>query len=149
VPTTAGVIAALTPLELAGRTVAVQLYGLEPNRPLIDFLASRGAHALTVAPYEYASAADDAAVHSLIARMLDGGIDAIAFTSTPQVQRLFAVGGAQALRALGRTHVAAVGPVVAASLARHGVTPASMPADSFFLKPLTSALEAALESSAS
>ena len=149
VPTTAGVIAALTPLELAGRNVGVQLYGLEPNLPLTQFLAAKGARVLTVAPYEYASGADDEAVRALIARMLRNEVDAIAFTSSPQVERLFAVGGAEARVALERTHVAAVGPVVAGSLARHGVQPRSMPVDSFFLKPLTSALEAALDSQAS
>ena len=149
VPTTAGVIAALTPLELAGRHVGVQLYGRDPNLPLTDFLSARGAQVLTVAPYEYASAADDEAVRTLIARLRRNEIDAIAFTSSPQVERLFAVGAEQARTALERTHVAAVGPVVAASLARHGVQARSMPADSFFLKPLTSALEAALDSQAS
>ncbi|HTY50132.1 MAG TPA: uroporphyrinogen-III synthase [Steroidobacteraceae bacterium] len=149
VPTTAGVIAALDPLALAGRSVGVQLYGTDPNRPLTDFLAARGARVLAVAPYEYASGTDDEAVRTLIARMLRDEVDAIAFTSSPQVERLFAVGGAQARAALEHTHVAAVGPVVAGSLTRHGVQPRSMPADSFFLKPLTSALEAALDTPAS
>jgi uroporphyrinogen-III synthase len=45
--------------------------------------------------------------------------------------------------ALARTRVAAVGPVVADALARRDVRVASMPHDSFFLKPLTSELEAA------
>ena len=48
------------------------------------------------------------------------------------------------LAALAHTHVAAVGPVVADALAQRAVHVASMPADSFFMKPLTSALEAAL-----
>ncbi len=45
VPTTAGVIAALEPLafSLEGRSFGVQLYGSEPNLPLIEFLhALRG-----------------------------------------------------------------------------------------------------------
>jgi len=125
--------------------VGVQLYGTEPNTPLVEFLERAGATVLTVAPYVYADGADDAAVLALLARLEGGAVDAIAFTSTPQVERLFAV--APALRvcaALGRTLVAAVGPVVAEALARHGVSARLMPEESFFLKPLTTALEEAL-----
>jgi uroporphyrinogen-III synthase len=147
VPTTAGIIAALEPIaySLEGRSCGVQLYGSEPNLPLIDFLQRCGAGVLTVAPYSYADSTEDAAVLALLARIESGGIDAIAFTSTPQVRRLVAVGGAARVSAaLRHTHVAAVGPVVAAALGRHGIPVQSMPEDSFFLKPMTSALEAAL-----
>src|SRR6185437_6538733 len=37
-PTTEGVIESLRALALKGRRVGVQLYGTEPNRPLVDFL---------------------------------------------------------------------------------------------------------------
>ncbi|HUK01749.1 MAG TPA: uroporphyrinogen-III synthase [Steroidobacteraceae bacterium] len=148
-PTTAGVIAALTALELDGRRIGVQLYGSEPNRPLIDFLEHAGARVLTVAPYVYADAADEAAVRTLFERLNAGAVDAIAFTSTPQVERLFAVAGADGARAaLARTIVAAVGPVVGRTLERHGVSVRLMPTESFFLKPLTSALEDALSAQA-
>src|SRR5207244_3369843 len=74
-----------------------------------------------------------------------GEVDAIAFTSTPQVERLFAVAPAATVSAaLSHTLVAAVGPVVAEALARHGVSTRLMPEESFFLKPLTTALEEAL-----
>ncbi|HTC52202.1 MAG TPA: uroporphyrinogen-III synthase [Steroidobacteraceae bacterium] len=147
VPTTAGVIAALEPLafSLEGRSFGVQLYGQEPNLPLSEFLQRCGAAVLTVAPYSYADSTEDAAVLELLAVIERGGIDAIAFTSTPQVRRLVAVGGeARVVRALGRTHVAAVGPVVAQALGRHGIPVQSMPEESFFLKPMTSAIEEAL-----
>ncbi len=144
-PTTEGVIAVLRSLDLRGRCVAVQLYGTEPNRPLIDFLRTAGAEVATVAPYEYADAADDQAVRTLLAQLGAGGIDAIAFTSSAQVERLIAVASEEAARAaLRRTLVAAVGPRVAATLRRHGVEPSLVPADAFFLKPLTRALEQAL-----
>src|ERR1700733_6120511 len=147
VPTTAGVIAVLEPLAytLEGRSFGVQLYGDEPNAPLIEFLHRCGAGVITVAPYRYADSTEDSAVLELLARIERGGVDAIAFTSTPQLRRLLAVGGeARVAQALQRTHVAAVGPVVAAALAEHGISVQSMPQDSFFLKPLTSAIEAAL-----
>jgi uroporphyrinogen-III synthase len=141
-PTTEGVIASLRRHPLQGRRFGLQLYGTEPNRPLVDFLEAAGASVATVAPYVYAGAADDQAVHDLLARLRAGGVDAIAFTSTPQVDRLFAVAPAQDVKAaLAATQVAAVGPVVAQTLEGHGVRVQLMPADSFFLKPLTSALE--------
>jgi uroporphyrinogen-III synthase len=143
-PTTAGVIASLATEKLVDRNVAVQLYGTEPNAPLIDFLTSAGARVRTVAPYIYATKSDDAAVTALLDRMSHGEVDAIAFTSAAQVDRLFAIAPvSQVQAALARTHVAAVGPVVADALAQRAIHVASMPQDSFFMKPLTSALEAA------
>jgi len=143
-PTTAGVIASLAAEPLTARNVGVQLYGTEPNAPLVDFLQGAGARVRTVAPYIYATKSDDGAVSALLDRMLRGEVDAIAFTSGAQVERLFAIAPApQVQAALARTRVAAVGPIVADALARHSVHVASMPQDSFFMKPLTSALEAA------
>jgi uroporphyrinogen-III synthase len=144
-PTTEGVIASLRAHDLKGRRVGLQLYGTEPNRPLVEFLEGAGASVLTVAPYVYADAAEDRAVLSLLDRMRAGELDAIAFTSTPQVERLFAIAPAETVTAaLGNTLVAAVGPIVADALQRHGIQARLMPEESFFLKPLTSALEDAL-----
>ncbi len=143
-PTTAGVIASLAAERLVDRKIGVQLYGTEPNAPLIDFLQGAGAHVHTVAPYIYATKSDDAAVTALLDRMSHGEVDAIAFTSAAQVDRLFALAPAERVQAaLARTHVAAVGPVVADALAQRAIHVASMPPDSFFMKPLTSALEEA------
>lgn len=140
-PTTAGVIEALRALELAGRQVDVQLYGEEPNQPLMDFLQQAGAKVRVVAPYRYANSASDSAVRELLARMRGGEIDAIAFTSKAQVERLFAVDSAAAVcAALAATQVAVVGPVVAAALATKGVPIQAMPEHSWFMKPLTAAL---------
>ncbi|HTD11122.1 MAG TPA: uroporphyrinogen-III synthase, partial [Steroidobacteraceae bacterium] len=148
-PTTAGIISCLAGQDLKGRRVGVQLYGTEPNRPLVEFLERAGATVLTVAPYVYADGADDAAVRGLLARLSAGEVDAIAFTSTPQVERLFAVApAAMVSAALAHTLVAAVGPVVAEALGRHGIKARLMPEESFFLKPLTTALEEALRAHA-
>ena len=144
-PTTDGVIASLQPFDLKDRRFGVQLYGTEPNRPLVDFLETAGAKVSTVAPYVYADAADNEAILTLLKRILAGEVDAIAFTSTPQVERLFAVAPAESITAaLAKTVVAAVGPVVADTLRRHGIQARVMPEESFFLKPLTSVLEDAL-----
>jgi uroporphyrinogen-III synthase len=146
VPTTAGVIDSLRAADdLTGRSVGVQLYGTEPNRPLIDFLQSAGARVTTVAPYIYADKADDDAVRALLTQMSDGKVDVIAFTSTAQVERLFSVGPPDLVKsALERAQIASIGPVVTDALARHNVTPRLMPHDSFFMKPLTSAMEEGL-----
>ncbi len=144
-PTTAGVIASLGGLDLLRRRVGVQLYGTEPNRPLIDFLEGAGAAVWTVAPYVYADAADEQAVRTLAEQLRQRRIDAIAFTSSAQIERLIAVISEDGARsALTHTLVAAVGPVVADTLRRHGIDARLMPQESFFLKPLTSALEEAL-----
>jgi uroporphyrinogen-III synthase len=144
-PTTDGMIATLRRLDLQGRHVAVQLYGTEPNRPLVDFLAGAGAKVSTVAPYVYADAADGHAVRNLATQLAAGRIDAIAFTSSAQIDRLIAVVTEEGARAaLANTLVAAVGPVVSDKLRRHGIDARLMPEESFFLKPLTSALEEAL-----
>jgi uroporphyrinogen-III synthase len=144
-PTTEGVIASLRTLDLRRRRVGVQLYGTDPNRPLIDFLQSVGAVASPVAPYVYAGAADEQAVRNLLDQLRDGRVDAIAFTSSAQIERLLAVASEEGARsALANTLVAAIGPVVAETLRRHGIDARLMPEESFFLKPLTSALEEAL-----
>lgn len=147
--TTSGMIACLREFGLQGRRVGVQLYGSEPNAPLMAFLAEAGARASPVAPYRYADAADDADVLALIQRMRQGDVDAIAFTSLQQVQRLFRLADGQGLaldEALHRTVVAAVGPVVAEALSQRGVAVTVVPADRYHLKPLVQALIDALSS---
>ena len=144
-PTTAGIIASLRGADLRGHRVGVQLAGDKPNAPLTGFLETAGAQVLSVAPYVYGDATDDATVRELLARLAAGGVDAIAFTSTPQVERLFAVAPAATVSAaLKATLVAAVGPIVAAALKRHGIEAQLTPRETFFMKPLTSALEHAL-----
>jgi uroporphyrinogen-III synthase len=141
VPTTAGVIDALRAVDLHRRRVGVQLYGGEPNLPLIDFLNGAGALVSSVAPYLYADAATEAAVQELLERMRSGEVDAIAFTSKAQVERLFRAAPAERVRAaLAATNVAAVGPVVGDTLAAYGVVVNAMPENAWFMKPLTASL---------
>jgi uroporphyrinogen-III synthase len=159
-PTTEGVIAvlsqgaipaqgaALARGELRGRRIALQLYPGAPTR-LFDFLKGAGALPDPVLPYAYVPSAGDAEVLGLIEEMAAGRVDAIAFTSAPQIGRLFEMAGAAKAEtrlrgALERTPIAAIGPVVAAELERRGLTVAIMPRDAFFMKPLVTAIAAAL-----
>jgi uroporphyrinogen-III synthase len=100
-------------------------------------------------PYAYVPAADPREIVALIEAMSRAEVDAIAFTSAPQVARLFAAaaakgGEAALMAALRATPIAAIGPVVAGELRRHGLDAAIMPRDTFFMKPLVSAIAAAL-----
>ncbi len=144
-PTTEGIVATLDSLELDGQRVGVQLYGEEPNRALLDYLRQRRAETDTVAPYTYASAADDEQAAALIARLASGEIDAIAFTSKAQLDRLHKLARERGLedalrRGLAATRIAAVGPVVAAELEADGLRADVMPAENFHMKPLVNAL---------
>jgi uroporphyrinogen-III synthase len=148
-PTTEGLLRTLCALDLRGRRVGVQFYPGAPEARFTDFLREAGAQPNTVLPYVYASAADDHSVVALIDRMANGGIDVIAFTSSPQVERLLEVAKAtqreQALEtALQATAIAAVGPVVAEGLRRRGFNVTITPDHSYFMKPLVTAIVAAL-----
>ena len=145
-PTTPGVIEALKPLDLRGRRVALQLYGNDPNMSLQTFLKSSGAELSTVAPYVYGNAADAATVTALLERMAAGEVDAIAFTSKLQIERLVSEQPAPLVkRALSRTLIAAVGPIVAESIRSYGFEVASSPEHSWFMKPLVVALSESLQ----
>jgi uroporphyrinogen-III synthase len=145
-PTTAGIIQTLRELDLRARRVAVQLYGDDPNEALLRFLSEAGALVFPVAPYRYTDAAGAAAVRELLERMREGSIDAIAFTSKAQVERLFRAADPEQVRlALAATRVAAIGPVVAAALAAYGVAVGTVPDGSWFMKPLVAALAASLQ----
>lgn len=144
-PTTAGIVTTLETLELGGQRVAVQLYGDQPIPELDACLAELGATPDFVAPYVYASAADDERVVELIRRLGAREIDAIAFTSKSQVERLLKLARERDLEptltvGLASTCVAAIGPVVAETLARAGIRVDTMPEEAFFMKPLVTAL---------
>lgn len=145
-PTTDGLIATMSRLDLRGRTIGVQLYP-EPNEALVDFIGRVGGRADPVLPYRYASDEEDAKVADVLLEIASGRIDLIAFTSTPQVKRLQQV--AKLLRidltqALARTRIAAVGPVTAEAIQRIGARVTVTPELNFHLKPLVAAIVAEL-----
>ena len=139
-PTADGMIATLKSEPLQGKTVGLQLYS-EDNPPMIKFLTEARATVHAVQPYIYAPAADADKVADLIERMARGTVDAVIFTSSPQVDRLFDVARERGLedslkQGLQRTRVAAVGPVVADDLVRHGAHVDICPEQGFVMKYL-------------
>ena len=148
-PTTAGIIAALSSEDLAGRRIAVQLYPDNPHTELLDFLRKAAGSVDPVVPYAYASATDEAQVADVLRAMAAGEVDLVTFTSAPQLRRLSAVARArdcEAALAEGfvKTKIAAVGPVVAAAVEVAGGTVAMMPPDNFHMRPMVNAIVEAL-----
>ena len=144
-PTTDGLIETLQHEPLAGRRIGVQLYGQDPNEKLTSFLREKGAEVYPVAPYRYAAASEDQEVLRLLESIGLGRVDAIAFTSAPQVDRVVDVAHAAGLQArlpelLNRTIVASVGPVTAARLRSHGLPVHLELERQFFMKPLVEEL---------
>jgi uroporphyrinogen-III synthase len=148
-PTSQGLIDTLAQENLSGRRIGLQLYGTDPNEPLVRFLTGKGATVRVVAPYVYAPASDEDRVVQLVARLERGEIDVIAFTSASQVERLFAVAREREMEAVlragfARTKVAAIGPIVVAALGERGVGIDIVPEQPFVMKRMTAAIAAAL-----
>src|ERR1700752_67874 len=149
-PTSEGVAEMLSRLDLKGHRVGLQLYPDKDHGALIGAIKTQGAEVDTVLPYVYDAKAADANIVSAIDEMARGRIDAIALTNLGQVRRLFEAakthGWEERLReGLAQTPIASVGPAVSDELKSHGLTAAIYPADdSFFMRPLISAMAAAL-----
>lgn len=132
VPTSDGLLSALAPHDMAGRVVAVQLYG-EENGGFVQGLQARGARVLEIPLYDWAPPQDEQVLARLIRDVIDHRIDVVAFTSSPQIRHVMAAAERLALReelvaALrdGVT-VAVVGPVCEAACREHGIIPRVQP----------------------
>jgi uroporphyrinogen-III synthase len=139
--TSAGVLSVAQTLDLAGKKVALQLYGEEPNPLLVDGLAKLGAKIDVVAPYVYASKQDEERVAGFIKSLAAGEVGVLAFTSQSQLHRLVDVAKQRELQAelakgMNQTVLAAVGPVVKAQLEQAGFRVSIMPERLYFMKPL-------------
>jgi uroporphyrinogen-III synthase len=149
-PTSEGIAEMLARIDLGGHRVGLQLYPDRDHSVLIGAIAAQGAGVDPVLPYVYDAQAADANIVTAIDEMAQGRIDAIALTSSGQVRRLIEVAQAHGSEArlrdgLARTPIASVGPVVSDELKSHGLRTDIYPAnDAYFMKPLISAMAAAL-----
>jgi uroporphyrinogen-III synthase len=152
-PTSEGVAEMLSHVDLKGHRVGLQLYPDKDHSALIDAITAQGAEVDTVLPYVYNAQAADANIIAAIDEMVRGAVDAIALTNLGQVRRLFEAAQTHGCEArlregLARTPIASVGPVVSEELKSHGLRTDIYPAnDAFFIKPLISAMAAALAKS--
>jgi uroporphyrinogen-III synthase len=132
--TTAEVIQALASqdLDFANQRVAMVHYG-ERADEMADFLINRGAILDELCLYEWQLPEDTTPMKDLIAAIIRGEIDSVAFTSKVQVRHLFQVAGEigstdQLREALNdKSVVTAIGPTCAAALIEAGVKPRIIP----------------------
>ena len=149
-PTSEGVIEMLARVDLKGHRVGVQLYPDKDHGVLLGAIANTGAKVESVTPYVYDAQAADTNIVTAIEEMAAGRIDAIALTNLGQIRRLIDVARQRGLEArlrdgLKNTPIAAVGPAVSDELASHGLRADIYPAnEAYFMKPLISAMAAAL-----
>ena len=135
--TTADLVNSLQEWDLSGKVVALQHYG-GPNRPLVAHLQDKGAEVREVTLYTWGLPEDEAPVLSMIDDISRGAIDAVAFTSQPQVGNLLTIAAKadkeetlrRSLGASGRAEdgepkagavVASVGPVCSRRLREAGL----------------------------
>ena len=109
--------------DLDGVRVAVQLHG-EPLPDFVDALDCAGAQVIQVPVYRWVLPEDLAPLDRLLSAVLDGGVDAVGFTSAPAaasvLRRADELGMLEPLLTRLRRDVlvACVGPVTAGALAR-------------------------------
>ncbi len=140
----------LSRLDLKGRRLGLQLYPDKDHSVLINAINAQGAEVDTVLPYVYDAQAADANIVTAIDEMAQGRVDAIALTNLGQVRRLVETARAhgredELRKGLERTLIASVGPAVSGELRSQGLRTDISPAhDAYFMKPLISAMAAAL-----
>lgn len=123
---TAEVLEHLLAGELEGIRVAVQLHG-EPLPDFVETLCCAGARVVQVPVYRWVPPEDLAPIDRLLATVLDGGVDAISFTSAPAAASMLSRADElgllpQLLERLRRDVLAAcVGPVTAGPLVARDV----------------------------
>src|SRR5258708_1771629 len=149
-PTSEGIAEMLARVDLRGHRVGLQLYPDKDHSVLVGAITAQGAEVDIVLPYVYDAQVADANIVTAIDEMAQGRIDAIALTNLGQVRRLVEVAQAHGCEGrlregLDRTPIASVGPVVSDELKFHGLRTDISPAnDAYFMKPLISAVPAAL-----
>jgi uroporphyrinogen-III synthase len=135
--TTRELLDALAAVDVDGKTVTL-VRDREPGRvipdQLTDALAGRGARVEELPLYEWVMPEDREPLKTLVRELIDGRVNAIAFTNRVQSRHLFRVAEELGLASRladalnGDVLVAAVGPVCAEALQSVGVAPDIIPA---------------------
>ena len=120
-------VAALQGTDLRGKEVAVQHYG-GPNSFLVRRLREEGARVREVTVYTWDLPEDQGPVLRLIDGLAEGKIDAVAFTSQPQVDNLLTIAAQAGKEGTLRESlngspvaVASIGPVCSRKLRERGI----------------------------
>ena len=130
-----------TKLELRGKNVAVQEYGIS-NPELLEGLHERGAHVTPVPVYQWDLPEDTAPLRAAVDEVIAGRVDVALFTTSVQVIHLFQIaeqaGKKDALKAgLERVVKASIGPTTSEVLRGYGLSvdlEASHPKMGFLVK---------------
>ena len=114
------------PGGLGARRVAVQEYGVS-NPELLAALRERGAIVRQIPVYQWALPEDTAPLREAVARIIDGTVDVVLFTTGVQVSHLFQVASQRVeqekLReGLRRKMVASIGPSTSETLESYGIS---------------------------
>lgn len=130
--TTNELLEAVAHLDLSGERLVLIHYG-ERNAQLAEALRARGATLKELLLYEWLLPDDLQPLHALVGEIVNGKVDAVAFTSQVQVRHLFMVARDLKLEHELRntlntkTIVASIGPVCTAALQQFGVEPQVIP----------------------
>lgn len=123
---TAGLVRELKAHSLSGARVALQLHG-DPAPLLIDWLKEQGAEYREILPYQHIPPQPEV-MEQLVSEILEGKVDAVNFTSTPQARFLMAYAKEkglekEVLKAFSTNVMAvSVGKVTAQALREVGIT---------------------------
>ncbi|PLT33471.1 uroporphyrinogen-III synthase [Bacillus sp. V5-8f] len=122
---TAGLVRELSAHDVKGKKVALQLHG-DPAPRLIGFLDEQGCDYREILPYKHVPPQTEV-MEQLLSELLNGDIDAVNFTSTPQARFLMSFAREknveeQILHTFATNVVAvAVGKVTAQALREEGI----------------------------
>jgi uroporphyrinogen-III synthase len=126
--TTRESIETLRRISLAGVRVALVHYG-ERSAPLAEAIVTAGASLDELCVYEWQMPPDVAPLEGLVTKVIEGGVDAVVFTSQVQVRHLITIAAgmgrtAELVDALNtRTVTASIGPTCSAALVERGIAP--------------------------
>jgi uroporphyrinogen-III synthase len=144
-PHTTAELLEVLPSDLVAAQGVALLHDGGGNPALVEALHARGARVQEIHSYEWRLPADVEPIENLITELVEGRLDAIAFTNQVQVRHLFQIGArteqTAALRyALRhRTVVASIGPTCSLALDEHGVPPHTV-ASPPKMRPLVAAI---------